>query len=65
MPHRPRNDWPRLSGRPGTPPRAEERETQTVFRRFFELLERFDKPHEGPRPPGAKASLPAPRREGR
>lgn len=58
MPHRPRNDLPRLSGRPETPHRAEDRETQTVFRRFFELLERFDRPPEASRPPGAKASLP-------
>ena len=57
MPHRPRSDLPRLSGRPDDAPPAQGRETPTVFRRFFDLLERFDRPHDGPaRNPHAKST---------
>lgn len=59
MPYRPRNDLPRLSGRPDAPGASQTRDTQTVFRRFFDLLERFDKSGPGPAaPPAAKMQPP-------
>lgn len=63
MSHRPRNDLPRLSGRPETPHHAATGETQTVFRRFFELLEKFDRPPPGA-PPAAKSAVPT-RKDGK
>lgn len=46
MPHRPRTDWPRLSGRPATvaPLAAPPRQNATVIRRFFDLIERLERP---------------------
>lgn len=63
MSQRPRNDLPRLSGRPDGPPHAAGRETQTVFRRFFELLERLDRPH--PAGDAATKSAPPARKAGK
>lgn len=60
MPQRPRSDWPRLSGRPATPSNAPARQNATVIRRFFDLIERLERPpqaapdnkaHPGARPP--------------
>jgi hypothetical protein len=47
MTQRPPADWPRLSGRPASPPRTENA-NQTVFRRFFDLIERLEKPPQAP-----------------
>lgn len=58
MPIRPRNDVPRLSGRPGAAPERATRDNQTVFRRFFDLIERLDKPGPPPAAPGTKARTP-------
>jgi len=57
MPYRPRNDVPRLSGRPETPADSPPREGATVFRRFFDLIERLERPAAG-HPPAGKASRP-------
>ena len=55
MPTRSRSDIPRLSGRPGPaagdPP---QRDATGVFRRFFDLLERLEKPGSPHAPPAAK-----------
>lgn len=53
MTYRKFTDLPRLSGRPEPP--APRPEPQRVFRRFFDLLERLERPQAGPGParPGA------------
>ncbi|HRK69511.1 MAG TPA: hypothetical protein PKY73_18320 [Hyphomonas sp.] len=56
MPYRPRNDVPRLSGRPPTAPSQNGRPTQTVFRRFFDLIERLERPGSSPSAPPAGKS---------
>ena len=61
MPFRPRSDLPRLSGRPDTPDPQQGRETPTVFRRFFDLLERRDRPQDGQ---GASAKSAPPQSRG-
>ena len=63
MPHRPRSDLPRLSGRPDPVRPEQERENPTVFRRFFDLLERFDRLPDGTSQPTSAKSAP-PRNRG-
>lgn len=62
MTYRKFTDLPRLSGRPGQP--AARPEPQRVFRRFFDLLERFERPQPGPGPsrPGSSGDPRAKRR---
>lgn len=43
MSPRPPSDWPRLSGRPVEVPRNE-RQNLKVIRRFFDLIERMERP---------------------
>ena len=44
MNHRKSPDLPRVSGRAEDAGPSDPREPQRVFRRFFDLLERFEKP---------------------
>lgn len=48
MPNRPSHDWPRLSGRPQKPASPPEYPGNMVFRRFFELIERLERPRAAP-----------------
>lgn len=59
MTYRKFTDLPRLSGRPATP--APRPEPQRVFRRFFDLLERLERPQAGPSE-SRPADRPPPRR---
>ncbi len=66
MPARSRSDIPRLSGRPGsaTPPDTP-REPARVFRRFFDLLERLERPYASHTAAPAAKSERTPDRGGR
>ncbi|MGL4279566.1 MAG: hypothetical protein ACRCS0_04285 [Albidovulum sp.] len=48
MSNRQSHDWPRLSGRPQPPASQQEHASNTVFRRFFELIERLERPRAAP-----------------
>jgi len=58
MPIRPRNDVPRLSGRRESTGARPAREAQTVFRRFFDLIERLDRGAHADAAPGTKSRTP-------
>jgi|GEM_PF-1156837 len=66
MPYRSRSEIARLSGNPAAaPPPEPPRETGRVFRRFFDLIERLERPPvSGAATPAAKAGR-APERGGR
>jgi hypothetical protein len=63
MPNRKFTDLPRLSGRPEGAGAPEPRPEPThVFRRFFNLLERLERPAAGPGQPPSRTPGPADRK---
>lgn len=61
MPNRPSKDWPRLPGRPQLSAPISPPPNTNVFRRFFDLIERLEKPRGAPgtAAPFRKAGVPA------